>query len=85
MHFCSKCSSKLQKILTEYFCPKCDKEKFELEKVEFFPSPIHATKYSWIWDKHFKNITEVARISATLNSDIVVSVATRFTFEKVAT
>lgn len=84
MQFCPKCSSKLKKLHDNLSCPECDKEKFNTETVQFFLSPRHANMKSRSWDRHFKEIHEIKRLTFTPNTDVVISIATRFNFEKVA-
>ncbi len=84
MQFCPKCQSKLKKLHDEFACPECDKKRFETETVQHFPSPRHANMKAHSWDKHFKEIQEVKRLTFTPNTDVVISIAIRFNFEKVA-
>lgn len=84
MQFCPKCSLKLKKIEGVDACPKCDMEKISMQTCKFFPSPRHANMRSHAWDKHFKEIQEISRLTFTPNTDVVISIATRFNFERVA-
>lgn len=83
MQFCPNCQTKLKKLHDKWSCPECLKEQFNSETCQFFSSSRHANMRSSSWDKHFKRIDEMTRITFTPNTDLVISIATRFNYEKV--
>lgn len=83
MQFCPKCQTKLKKLHDSSICPECNKERFSAERCQFFASPRHANMRANSWDRNFKEIQEISRLTFTPNTDVVFSIATRFNFEKV--
>jgi len=84
MEFCPRCSSKMKILHSKYCCPICNNEQFQNETVRVFSSPKHSDMRSQgNWDRTFKNIEKYEHMQLTMNSNLVISIATRFNYEKV--